>query len=124
MKYLVDQNLPTSIADRLTDVGRDAQHTEPAGMARTYDADVFDWCRANDAILLTADKKLTKYLADQRITSPTVVIFRDYYEDTVTLGNDLLANLDTIEATVTNQGHAVFSMGPNRPMRVQLLPIG
>lgn len=37
--------------------------------------------------------------------------------------DDLLATVDVIEATIKSHGHAVFSIGPGRPMRVQLLPL-
>jgi predicted nuclease of predicted toxin-antitoxin system len=92
-------------------------------MARTVDEDVFAWCRQNDAVLLTADKKLTKYLASQHAAAPSVVIIRDYLLDLTRLETDLVAGLDAIERTIANDGHAVFSMGPDRPTRAQLLPL-
>jgi hypothetical protein len=33
-------------------------------------------------------------------------------------------NLDLIGETIESRGHAVFSLGPDRPTRVQLLPFG
>lgn len=123
MKLLVDQNLPSTLAIRLAAEGYDAQHTSDLGMERTLDEDIFEWCRENDAVLLTADKRLTKYLAAQHAASPSVVIFRDYLLDFTRLQTDLLADLDAIERTITNDGHAVFSMGPDRPTRAQLLPL-
>lgn len=62
MKFLVDQNLPSTLAVRLAAEGQDAQHTSDLGMERTLDEDIFAWCRQNDAVLPTADKRLTKYL--------------------------------------------------------------
>lgn len=123
MKLLVDQNLPPSLAARLTTAGQDAQHTTDLGLERTVDEDLFEWCRQNDAVLLTADKRLTKYLATQHASSPSVVIARGYLIDFDQLEADLLADLDAIERTISNEGHAVFSMGPDRPTRAQLLPL-
>lgn len=74
-------------------------------------------------MLLTADKRLTKYLAEQRATSPSVVIFRGYLLDFPQLETDLIAELDAIEQVIARDGHAVFSMGPDRPTRAQLLPL-
>lgn len=123
MKFLVDQNLPSTLAVRLAAEGHDAQHTRDLGMERTLDEDIFAWCRQHDAVLLTADKRLTKYLASQHAATPSVVIFRDYLLDFTRLESDLLAGLDAIERTIANDGHAVFSMGPDRPTRAQLLPL-
>ncbi|WP_324654101.1 DUF5615 family PIN-like protein [Georgenia sp. H159] len=92
-------------------------------MERTADEDIFEWCRQNDAVLLTADKRLTKYLAVQQATDPSVVILRGYLLDVARMEADLLDNLDAIEGTISGEGNAVFSMGPDRLTRVQLLPL-
>lgn len=123
MKFLVDQNLPSTLAVRLAAEGHDAQHTSDLGMERARDEDIFEWCRQNDAVLLTADKRLTKYLATQHAASPSVVIFRDYLLDFTQLETDLLTDVEAIEPTIVNDGHAVFSTGPDRPTRAQLLPL-
>ena len=123
MKFLVDQNLDKSLVVRLTAEGHEARHTEELQMARAVDPDIFKWCRDNESVLLTADKKLTNFLASERATGPTVVIFRDYLLDFDRLAADLLANLPAIEQTITTQGAAVFSVGPDRPTRAQLLPL-
>lgn len=75
MKFLVGQNLAASIADRLAEAGHEAQHASSTGLARAEETDVFEWCRAHGSILLTGDKKLTKFLADEHAVSPTVVVF-------------------------------------------------
>lgn len=92
-------------------------------MERAVDPDIFQWCRDNDSVLLTADKKLTKFLASEHATGPTVVVFRDYLLDFERLAADLLANLSAIEQLVTTHGPAVLSVGPDRPTRAQLLPL-
>ena len=60
---------------------------------------------------------------EQRATSPSVVIVRGYLLDFPQLETDLIAGLGAIEEVVTTEGHAVFSMGPDRPTRAQLLPL-
>jgi predicted nuclease of predicted toxin-antitoxin system len=123
VKLLVDQNLPASLATRLTTAGQEAHHATDLGFERAGDEVIFEWCRRNGAVLLTADKKLTKYLATQHASSPSIVIARGYLLDVTRLEADLLADLDAIERTISNEGHAVFSMGPDRPTRAQLLPL-
>ena len=123
MKFLVDQNLAKSLVDRLLAASHEAQHTQDLRMERAVDPDIFQWCRDNDSVLLTADKKLTKFLASERATAPTVVVFRDYHLDFDRLAADLMANLPAIEQTITTQGAAVFSIACDRPTRAQLLPL-
>lgn len=123
MKFLVDQNLPASLAAQLADAGQHAQHTSALGLERTADEDLFEWCRQHDAVLLTADKRLTKYLASQRASSPSVIVARGYLLDFPELVADVLDDLDAIAQVIGSDGHAVFSMGPDRPTRAQLLPL-
>lgn len=122
MRFLVDQNLPATLAARLGGEGHEAFHTRDLGMEQSPDEDIFKWCRKNDAVLLTADKRLTKYVAEQHATDPSVVVFRGYLLDVKQLEADLLSDLDAILHTIANEGHAVFSVGPDRPTRAQLLP--
>jgi predicted nuclease of predicted toxin-antitoxin system len=123
VRILVDQNLNPSLVDQLTSAGHDAQHVGAIGMARASDPAIFEWCRSNGAVLVTADKKLTKFLAAERAADPTVVIVRGYVLDDDSMASDLLDGLLLIEETVTSRGPAVFSFVPNRPIRAQLLPL-
>ena len=59
MKLLVDQNLSLSLVDQLASAGHEANHTTTVGLASASDPAIFEWCRENDAVLVTADKKLT-----------------------------------------------------------------
>lgn len=121
MRILVDQNLSPTLVDQLTSAGHDAEHTVTIGMERASDPAIFEWCRSNGAVLVTADKKLTKFLAAERAADPTVVIVRGYFLDVDRLASDLLHGLPLIEGTVTSRGPAVWSFSPNRPIRAQLL---
>jgi predicted nuclease of predicted toxin-antitoxin system len=123
VRFPVDQNLPASVAACLATAGQDAQHTSTLDLERADDEDLFEWCRLHDAVLLTADKRLTKYLATQRASSPSVVVARGYLLDFPKLAADVLADLDAIAQVIGSDGHAVFSMGPDRPTRAQLLPL-
>lgn len=63
MKLLVDQNLPRRLAALLQIEGHDALHTEHEGLATAADPLILSWCCARTRLLVTADKKLTKFLA-------------------------------------------------------------
>jgi len=112
-----------SLAARLATAGQEAQHTSSPGLERADDEDVFEWCRLHDAVLLTADKRLTKYLAAQQASSPSVVVARGYLLDFPKPATDVLGNVDAVAQVIDSEGHAVFSMGPDRPTRAQLLPL-
>lgn len=123
MKLLVDQNLSPSLVDQLASAGHDAFHTATVGLASASDPAIFEWCRRNEAVLVTADKKLTKFLAAEQAADPAAVIVRGYLLDVESLASDLVASLPAIEETVTSRGPAVFSVSPDRPVRAQLLPL-
>lgn len=123
MKLLVDQNLSSSLVGQLISAGHEAQHTGALGMGHASDPEIFEWCRGNDAVLVTADKKLTKFLAAERAADPTVVILRGFLLDVDRLASDLIASLPLIEETITSRGSAVFSVSPDSPIRAQLLPL-
>lgn len=66
---------------------------------------------------------LARHLAAQRASDPSVVIVRGYLLEFTRLETDLIAALPAIEGAITDHGHAVFSMGPDRPTRAQRLPL-
>lgn len=123
MRILVDQNLSKVVARELGQRGTDAQHTSDAALGMASDEEIFEWCRRTDAVLLTADKRLTKYLAAQHASDPSVIVVRGYQLDFPRLVADLSADLPAITQAIADRGHAVFSMAPDRPTRAQLLPL-
>jgi predicted nuclease of predicted toxin-antitoxin system len=76
LRLLVDQNLPRRLASLLEAHGYDVAHTEDVGLATTADPQILSWCCAQDRVLVTADKKLTKFLAasDRLICWPCLSI--------------------------------------------------
>ena len=123
MRLLVDQNLSPSLVDHFTSAGHEAHHTAAVGLSNATDPAIFEWCRNNDTVLVTADKKLTKFLAAEQAADPAIVIVRGYLLDVDRLASDLVASLPLIEETVMSRGAAVFSVSRSRPIRVQLLPL-
>lgn len=122
MRVLVDQNLTTRLVQALGDAGVDAVHASSLGLETATDRRVFQACRDETRVLITSDKRLTKFLAADAATSPSVVIVRGTVrgDDAIAM---VLSRLDDIGRTISSRGHAVFSIAPNRPTRVQLLPL-
>ncbi|MFI6909169.1 DUF5615 family PIN-like protein [Nonomuraea sp. NPDC050394] len=78
MRRLLDQNVQQMLLGLLKGAGIDAMHTDALGMARWGDEEIFAWCCAEGRVLVTSDKRLTKYLAVSRATCPSVIVLRDF----------------------------------------------
>lgn len=124
MKLLVDENLPRSLVDRLEDSGHRAVHTRDLGLEQASDPEVFAVCAEQMRVLVTGDKKLTKFLAVSNAMAPSVIVVRGFGGPVAEVADALIANLDLVAETIELRGNAVFSVGVDRPTRVQLLPLG
>lgn len=124
MRLLVDQNLPRSLATRLAQAGHDCVHASDLGLEKAADPEVFSVCVDQERVLVTADKKLTKFLASSNATAPSVVTVRGFGGPASDVADALVSALGLIAETIQDRGHGVFSVGPARPTRVQLLPLG
>lgn len=126
MKILVDQNLEKHIAKSLTLAGHAALHTTEIGMPTATDEDLFQYCRDAGLLFITADVKLTKFLASSKATSPSVVIVRDYgfgVKQSPALLPDLIAVLSVVKDILLGGDHAVFTKRIDRPLRLRILPL-
>ncbi|MGH9214035.1 MAG: DUF5615 family PIN-like protein [Acidimicrobiales bacterium] len=125
MRVLVDQNLPATLVAVLHEAGHDVVHTRDVGLERATDEQIFECCCAEERLLVTADKKLTKFLATSRATCSSVLITRDVRTTrSPDLGRLIVANLPAIAAVIDERGHAVFTLTPSKPIRAALLPLG
>jgi len=126
MKILVDQNLQPEVAQHLLTKKYDAIHTSQIGMQIADDTEIFDYCRQENRILVTADVKLIKYLASSNAITPSVLIVRGYEFGTRTspkLLPDIECALTIVNDILVGQDEAVFTLRINRPLRVRLLPL-
>ncbi|MEI7054274.1 DUF5615 family PIN-like protein [Nocardioides sp. CCNWLW239] len=123
MRLLLDQNLPYSITKAIAD-NWDAIHTEDVDLQQVSDPEIFHYCIENDRVLVTADKKLTKFLASSRASAPSVVILRGFLPQKDVLSGALVRHLPQIQDAIGSVGDAIFSIAPDRPVRVQRLPLG
>lgn len=105
--------------------GYDAKHTEDTGLATAADPQILSWCCTQGRILITADKKLTKFLASSAADCPSVLITREMRTmPAEQVAATLIANLPQIERVISEHGNAVFSLAPAKPIRAELLPLG
>jgi predicted nuclease of predicted toxin-antitoxin system len=76
MKLLLDQNVSASAAELLRSEGVDVVHAREVGLATTEDADILEWCRANDRWIVTHDADFHALLALTSAKTPSVVRIR------------------------------------------------
>lgn len=61
MNFLVDENMPRSLAAQIADRGFSVQDVRDIGLQGHPDAEVIQAAIASDAILITADRELANY---------------------------------------------------------------
>jgi len=54
-RFLVDENLPEQLADRLTLAGHFAEHVRDVGLGREDDPILFDYAQAHDESIISID---------------------------------------------------------------------
>ena len=75
MKLLFDQNLSPSLANRLSDLFPESSHTELAGLARTDDISIWQYCLQEGFVIVYKDNDFG-FLAMQRGAPPKAICTR------------------------------------------------
>ncbi len=76
MKFLLDMNVPRSLARLLTDRGHDCRHVGDIGMGQAVDEAILREARAHQEVIITHDLDYGHLLALSGEAGPSVVIFR------------------------------------------------
>ena len=56
MRFLVDANLPPTIAALITSLGHDAQHSSHVGLEKAKDREIREHAKSNDLCIVTKDE--------------------------------------------------------------------
>ncbi len=70
MRFLVDQNVPPSVAVALREAGHDAVHTRERGLERAEDHRLVELARAEERIVVNFDSDFSRILALSGTTHP------------------------------------------------------
>jgi predicted nuclease of predicted toxin-antitoxin system len=101
--FVVDENLPRLLTERLREAGHDALRVRDAGLGGAPDLEVFEFARSRNAILMSGDLDFADMLAFPLGTHSGIVVLRipsevDYrtVADRVleVVAGDLLSSLD------------------------------
>ena len=121
MKLLIDNALSPKVAEGLTAGGYEAVHVGQLGMAEADDERIFQWCFANDYVVVSADTDFGTLLARCRDKKPSVLLLRRISQRRPEVQvRILLANLPTLMESLEAGSIAVIE--ENR-IRVRTLPI-
>jgi predicted nuclease of predicted toxin-antitoxin system len=100
MKLLIDMNLSPEWCARLQTAGFDAVHWSSIGRANAEDDALFNWARANRAVLLTQDLDFSAIHARLRTGMPSVVQIRSGDLTPAVIGNVVVRALAEHESAL------------------------
>jgi predicted nuclease of predicted toxin-antitoxin system len=76
VRFLLDQNLSTRLAEVLADAGHDVVHTSQLGLSSANDLTVLERAAAEHRILVSADTDFAVLLAQAHRRHPSLILFR------------------------------------------------
>jgi predicted nuclease of predicted toxin-antitoxin system len=72
LKFIIDAQLPPSLAQRLCEQGHQAEHVQDIGMRDAEDSPIWHYALARNAVVLTKDKDFASRVRQSRKT-PVIV---------------------------------------------------
>lgn len=111
MKFLVDNALSPSLADRLRSAAHDAVHVRERGLETASDEVIFDLAAAEDRVLLSADTDFGLILARRASAKPSVVLFRTSDKRPARIWDAFVQALPQIESELATGCVAVIEDG-------------
>jgi predicted nuclease of predicted toxin-antitoxin system len=122
LRFLVDNALSPSLAERLRQAGHDAVHVRDYGLQAATDEKIFEQAQQDDRIVVSADTDFGTLVTLRRETRPSIILFRQGHsrrpDQQAAL---LLGNLPAIADALNSGCIAVFERAR---IRIRPLPVG
>ncbi len=118
-RLLLDQGLPRSAADHLTERGWNAIHVAAIGMSRATDAEILAHARADTRVCVTLDADFHALLVSAEAHGPSVIRIRKEGLNGAAVADLIAAIWPGVEAALV-QGAMVTVT--DRTVRTRLLP--
>jgi predicted nuclease of predicted toxin-antitoxin system len=120
MRFLLDENIPPSLAVLLKKVGHEARHVVEIGYTSTPDFKISAFAAQSGEIILTHDTDFGTILALSGDNKPSVILFRLQATNNLTYINLLEKHLTAFEDNLLEGALVVID---EEKIRVRMLPI-
>ena len=120
MRFLVNMNLPPSLAKRLTDAGHQSRHVREAGLANADDSAIVESAGKTGETIITHDLDYGNILAFSGASAPSIIIFRTSSVTVDSLYSRISRELREIEEPLQRGAIVVID---DAAIRIRSLPI-
>jgi predicted nuclease of predicted toxin-antitoxin system len=120
VKFLLDMNLPRSLAQRLAGEGHTCRHAGDIGLSQAMDVDIMAAAEKCQEVILTLDLDYGHLLAFSGDRAPSVIIFRLRDCHPAKLFSKLMGLLPTIDQPLREGAIIILE---DAAVRVRKLPI-
>ena len=120
MRFLLDENIPPSLAVLLKKIGHEARHVVEIGYTSTPDFKISAFAAQSGEIILTHDTDFGTILALSGDNKPSVILFRLQATNNLTYINLLEKHLSAFEDNLLEGALVVID---EEKIRVRILPI-
>ena len=120
IRFLIDMNLPRTLAVLLTQNGYSCRHVGDIGLSQATDEEIVEEARLNGEVILTHDMDYGKILAFSGESSSSVIIFRYQTKEPESFLKRILNDLPQIQSGLERGAIVVVE---RKITRIRLLPI-
>lgn len=76
MKFILDENLPPSLVEKLKSIGYESYHVNEVGYSNTADSKIAALAKRENAVILTHDTDFGTIMALNEDDKPSIILFR------------------------------------------------